>query len=85
MENTCQNDPPENWKRLSKGKIRLKLPIVTASTASNLRPVNISSFALDLPTILGRRCVPPALCVAGNGWYKMEHITSNITSKELSS
>lgn len=45
----------------------LNRPKVTASTASNLRPVNISSFALDLPTILGRRCVPPALYIVSNG------------------
>lgn len=37
------------------------LPIETASLPQIFRPVNISSFATDLPTNLGSRWVPPAL------------------------
>jgi hypothetical protein len=50
------------------------LPTITASVASHLRPVNISSFALDLPMILGRRCVAPALYITAEEDYPMKNI-----------
>ena len=37
------------------------LPIDIASLPLTLRPVNMSSFAIDFPTSLGSLAVPPAL------------------------
>lgn len=52
------------------------VPIDKASLPLILRPVNISSFAADLPTILGRRWLPPALLASNLGSKHQEYIPS---------
>ena len=46
--------------RSAKGTTRLTRPALSASSASIIRPVKHISIALDFPTNLVRRCVPPA-------------------------
>lgn len=49
-------------KKIDKEKSgSVEIPIDNASLALIFLPVKISSFAIDFPTNLGNRCVPPAL------------------------
>ena len=41
------------------GTVLFTRPILSASAAEMIAPVKISSFALEIPTIRGKRWVPP--------------------------